>query len=145
MHAFCIFAEIFIQMKKTLFLFFIMTIAGTLGCSSGSKNKMIGTWRAANVHTEFDEQRVSPQMIQQVVEMEKQVFFKFLNDSMMHINTLDHTNRALWFFDKENGIITYRFIESGSPTNELGMYKDGKITAESETALGKITIVYKKD
>ncbi len=131
-------------MKKTLFLFFIMTIAGLLACSSDTKTKMIGTWRAADVKTEFDEQRVSPQMLQQVVEMEKQVFFKFLNDSIMHINTLDHTNRAFWFYDEENGMITYRFIEPGSATNDLGMYMNGKITSESETALGKITIVYEK-
>lgn len=132
-------------MKKSVFLFFILALSATLACSSGNKNKMIGTWRAANVHTAFDEQRVDAQTIQQVVEMEKQLFFKFLNDSIMHINTLDHTNRAFWFYDDENGIITYRFIEPGSPTNELGFYKDGRITSVSETALGKITIVYQKD
>jgi hypothetical protein len=127
-----------------LFGFFILFSFAT-SCSSGTKNKMIGTWRAADVQAEFDEQRFTPEMLEQVIHMEKQVFFKFLNDSMMSINTLDLTNQAYWYFDEKTGVISYRFTDAGSALNELGIFKNDRIIAESQTVLGKLTIVYAKD
>jgi hypothetical protein len=84
-------------------------------------------------------------MLKQVIQVEKQLFFKFQNDSMMNIHTMDQTLKAYWFFDEESGRIDYRFAEAASAISELGVYKDGSITAESQTALGKLTITYRKE
>lgn len=124
---------------------FIVLIIIAISCSSGPEKQFIGTWRAVDVQAEFDEQRSTPEMLKQVIQMEKQVFFKFLNDSILNINTLNQTNKAFWYFDDETGILSYRFTEPGSLINELGQFVDGKIIAESQTALGKLTITYSKD
>lgn len=135
-------------MKNNLIIrfFVILTLfSGVYACSSSPTDKLIGTWRASDVDAAFDEQLATPEMLKQVIQVEKQLFFKFLNDSMMNIHTMDQTLKAYWFFDEESGRIDYRFAEAASSISELGMYKDGAITAESQTALGKLTITYRKE
>ncbi len=135
-------------MKNSLIIrsIIILTLfSGIYACSSNPSDKLIGTWRAADVDAAFDEQLATPEMLKQVIQVEKQLFFKFLNDSTMHIHTMDQTLKAYWFFDEESGRIDYRFAEAASTLSELGVYKDGNIIAESQTALGKLTITYRKD
>lgn len=127
------------------FFVIITLFIGIYACSSNPSDKLIGTWRAADVDAAFDEQIATPEMLKQVIQVEKQLFFKFLNDSMMNIHTMDQTLKAYWFFDEESGIIDYRFAEAASSLSELGVYKDGAITTESQTALGKLTITYRKE
>jgi hypothetical protein len=123
----------------------LFLISGIYACSSDPTDKLIGTWRAVDVDAVFDEQLATPEMLKQVIQVEKQLFFKILNDSMMHIHTMDQTLKAYWFFDEESGRIDYRFAEAASPLSELGVYKDDAITTESQTALGKLTITYQKE
>jgi hypothetical protein len=151
----------------TRFIIAIVLFSGIFACSSSPTDKLIGTWRAADVVAAFDEQIATPEMLKQVIQVEKQLFFKFQNDSMMNIHTMDQTLKAYWFFDEESGRIDYRFAEMASSISELGIFKVGKsrfrrliigeplkklvtsepdeIKAESQTALGKLTITYRKE
>jgi hypothetical protein len=127
-----------------LVLFLITTTLGVVSCKSDPTAKFIGTWQVVDVDASFDEQRFTPEMLKQVVQMEKQVFFKFVNDTMMNIITLDQTNSAYWYYDAETGLISYRFAGPASQLHELGTYQNGSIIATSQTALGKLTITYEK-
>lgn len=133
-------------MNQTPSLFRIVSILALfffVSCSSSPESKLIGTWKADVVNVDFDEQKVSPQMIQQVAEREKQTILKFTNDTSLNIIDNNTTHRTIWKLDDDQKI-WYRFENDGPTMNELGIYEDGYIRAESTTALGKIEIIYKK-
>lgn len=125
-------------------LLLIITSILVVSCKSDPSAKFIGTWHVVDVDASFDEQRFTPEMLKQVVQMEKQVFFKFVNDTLMNIITLDQTNSAYWYYDEDTGLVSYRFEGPASQLNDLGYYKNGSIVSESQTALGKLTITYQK-
>ena len=106
---------------------------------------MIGTWKAADVKIDFDEQMSSPEMLKQVAEREKQTYLNFVNDTVLNIVTGDNTYKAFWVMDEKTGLINYRFDDAGVSMNELGHYVDKTIVASSSTPLGTITITYKKE
>lgn len=133
-------------MNQTPSLFRIVSILALfffVSCSSSPESKLIGTWKADVVNVDFDEQKVSPHMIQQVAEREKQTILKFTNDTSLNIIDNNTTHRTIWKLDDDQKI-WYRFENDGPTMNELGIYEDGYIRAESTTALGKIEIIYKK-
>lgn len=134
-------------MKKTFFFliaFTILTFPMFYACNSGQSSKMTGVWTVDNVDTQFDETKVNPQTLQQVVEMEKQTMLKFIDDSTMNIIMGENTFRTFWNLDKETGKLFYRFEDSKTSFNELGVLIDGLIEAESTTPVGKIKVSYKK-
>ncbi|MBU1008688.1 MAG: hypothetical protein KKD74_01010 [Bacteroidetes bacterium] len=123
----------------------VMMVIIAYSCNSGSGNKMIGTWKAADVKIDFDEQMSSPEMLKQVAEREKQTYLNFVNDTVLNIVTGENTYKAFWVMDEKTGLINYRFDDAGVSMNELGHYVDKTIVASSSTPLGTITITYKKE
>lgn len=133
-------------MKQSQFLRNLLVLSVfilLMSCSSSPESKLIGTWKADVVNINFDEQKASPQMIQQVAEREKQTILKFTNDTSLNIIDNNITHRTVWKLDADQKI-WYRFENDGPAMNELGAYVNGTIKAESTTALGTIEIVYKK-
>lgn len=114
-------------------------------CGQGVEEKLIGTWKVADVETEFNENEVTPEMLRQVVEMQKQTYFRILNDSTMVIISSNNTYEAKWILEEDDNEITYFFDGMQSQGNKLGSYSDGKIINESSTALGSMTITYEKE
>ncbi len=114
-------------------------------CNSTPESKIIGIWKAQKVETDFDAQKTTPDMISQVVEMQKQTYFRMINDSVMTIISKNNTHEAKWKYDKETGSITYYFNGMQGIPSILGIFEDGKIVSESKTPLGKITIYYEKE
>lgn len=134
-----------IHMKKTLlFPLLFLAILVISSCGSNTESELIGTWKVSDVTTEFDENQVTPEMLAQVVEMQKQTHFRFLNDSMMVIISNNNTHEASWLFDEENQTITYFFSGMETQPNVLGTYSDKKIVNESQTPLGLIVTYYSK-
>ncbi|MDO8897421.1 MAG: hypothetical protein Q7V19_07200 [Bacteroidales bacterium] len=134
-------------MKKTFFYliaFTIITFPMFYACNSGKSSKMTGVWTVDNVDAQFDETKVNPQTLQQVIEMEKQTMLKFIDDSTMNIIMGESTFRTYWNLDKETGKLFYRFEDTKTNYNELGVLIDGVIVAESTTPVGKIKVSYKK-
>ena len=116
-----------------------------VSCGKGTKQKLIGTWKVTDVKTDFDETKVTPEMLRQVVDMQKQTYFRILNDSALVIISNNNTHEAKWKFDDKTQTITYFFKGLGSRTNVLGTYTDGDIVNQSRTALGNMTITYSKE
>lgn len=134
-------------MKKTFFLLIVFTIFSIpffTACNSGKGTKMIGMWTVDNVDAQFDEAKVNPQTLQQVIEMEKQTMLKFIDDSTMNIIMGENTFRTFWSIEEGTGKVFYRFEDSPTSFNELGVLIDGLIVSESTTPVGKIKVSYKK-
>ena len=134
-------------MKKTIFQILAITIItfAIASCGQSIEKKLTGTWKVADVRTDFDESQVTPQMLQQVVELQKQTYFRILNDSTMVIISNKNTYEANWTIDEENNTITYFFEGNNTRGNELGKFEEGQIVSKSKTALGSMTIYYKKE
>jgi len=122
----------------------IMFLALLVSCSSSPEKKLIGTWKVADVQTDFKEQEVTPEMLAQVVDMQKQTYFRFVNDSIMVIISSNNTHEANWVYSDEDSIIMYFFEGMETQPNQLGRLENNTIIQESNTALGKITTVYSK-
>ncbi len=134
-------------MKRIFFSFSLIFVAAMLfvSCSNSSESKFKGTWKAQKVETDFNETRTTPEMIAQVVEMQKQTYFRMINDSVMTIISKNNTHEAKWKYDKENKTISYYFSNMKGVPNILGIFENGKIVAESKIPIGKITIYYEKE
>lgn len=133
-------------MKKTLILLlsvFSVLIIGS--CGGSPEAKMIGTWKVDDVQTDFNEMEVTPEMLSQVVEMQKQTYFRIVDDSTMVIISNNNTHEAKWQFNAESNEISYFFEGMESSLNVLGKLIEGKVVNESETPLGTMTIVYAKE
>ncbi len=131
-------------MKKIFFASVSIALFLIVSCSS-PESKLIGTWKVKNVETNFDEQKVSPEMLSQVIEMQKQTYFRILNDSVMIIISNDNSHEAKWVFNDENSTLTFFFEGMETSPTKLGVFIDPEIVSETNTPLGKITIFYGKE
>jgi len=114
-------------------------------CGNSPESKMRGDWKVTDVQTDFNESEVTPEMLRQVVEMQKQTYFRILNDSTMVIISNNNTHEAKWFFDNETKEVSYVFEGALSEPHVLGKFEDGVIISESATPLGAMTITYSKE
>ena len=126
-------------LSRLLFLSVIMFVA----CSS-TENKLTGVWKVQDVKTDFNENQATPQMLQQIVEIQKQTHFKIKDDSVMVIISNNKTYEAVWTFDKKTKVISYHF-KGDDNTHKLGTFIDPSIVTESKTQLGTITTTYAKE
>jgi hypothetical protein len=133
-------------MKRTLlFPVFILALIVISSCGGNPEAKLIGTWKVSDVQTNFDENQETPEMHAQIVEMQKQTYFRFVNDSTMVIISNNNTHEAKWVFIEEDQSIAYFFAGMETDPNILGILKDELIVNESKTPLGMITTYYAKE
>ncbi len=134
-------------MKKVVFVIGVLVMMGLVACQNSPESKLIGTWKVVEVETDFDESRTNSQMIKQVVETQKQTFFKIINDTLMVIISTGNTYEAKWKLNPDDQSITYTFDEwdDNSIPFELGVYVDNQIIAESNMAMGKIVVYFEKE
>ena len=133
-------------MKKirisTIILIATVVVISTSCSSTGSKLK--GTWKVSKVDTKFDEKTMTPEMIKQVTDLQKQTYFKIIDDSSMVIISDNNPHDARWSIDAKN-IISYHFKNSVGKPFVLGTFENGVITTKSKTPLGTMTIYYEKE
>lgn len=132
------------QLMKLTGLMFALAIIIT-SCGGTPESKLIGTWKAKKVETDFDEQYTTPEMLRQVVEMQKETYFRIIDDSTLIIISPGNTHETKWKLDPEDQSITYFFDGSPNYLNKLGTFSSDKIVSESKTPLGVITIYYEKE
>lgn len=134
-------------MKRNIFQIFAFAIIVVLiaSCGQSIEQKLTGTWKVADVKTDFDERKVTPETLRQVVDMQKQTYFRILNDSTLVVVSNNNTYEARWTIDEESNTITYFFEGNTTKGNELGKFEDGKVVSTSKTAFGSMTIVYEKE
>ncbi len=123
--------------------FILMMIA--ISCGSSPEKKLIGTWKVTDVNIDFDESKVSPEMLSQIIEMQKQTYFRIINDSVMVIISNDNTHETKWALNTEDNVITFFFEGMETKSNKLGVYTDNNIISETNTPLGKMTTYYEKE
>ncbi len=114
-------------------------------CGGSPESKLVGTWKAQKVETDFDEKYTTPEMLRQVVEMQKETYFRIIDDSTLIIESPGSSHETQWKLDKDNNTIAYFFEDNPASLNELGKLSSGKIVSESTTPLGKIIIYYEKE
>lgn len=134
-------------MNKVIITMTILVAATLFSCQSTPESKLIGTWKVVDVETDFDETRVSPQTLKQVVELQEQTFFRILNDSVMVIISTGNTYEANWKLNPEDQRITYTFKDAGMTAlpNDLGVLIDNQIVAESNMYMGKMVVHFEKE
>ena len=123
--------------------FILMMIA--ISCGSSPEKKLIGTWKVADVKIDFDESKVSPEMLSQIIEMQKQTYFRIINDSVMVIISNDNTHETKWALNQEDNTISFFFEGVETKPNKLGVYNEPNIISESNTPLGKMITYYEKE
>lgn len=134
-------------MKKVVFAIGVLIAMVLYSCQSSPESKLIGTWKVVEVETDFDETRSNPRMINQVVETQKQTFFRILNDTTMVIISTGNTYEAKWKLNPEDQNITYTFDEWDDNTVPftLGIVTENQIIAESDMAMGKMVVYFEKE
>ena len=131
-------------MKRILLLSAVSLLLFAASCGSDPKAGLIGTWKADKVDTDFDENKVTPEMVAQIVEMQKGTYFKFVNDTSMEIVSNNTTHQANWLLDKD-GTISFYFKGQELKPTKLGIVEDGKIVSTTKSPLGKMKIWYVKE
>lgn len=121
-----------------------IVLLGMISCSS-PESKLVGTWKVSNVETNFDEQKVSPEMLNQIIEMQKQTYFRIINDSVMIIISNDNSHETKWVFNEDDSTITFFFEGMETSPNKLGIYISPEIISETNTPLGTMTVHYEKE
>jgi len=134
-------------MKKVVFVIGVLIAMVLYSCQSSPESKLIGTWKVVEVETDFDETRSNPRMINQVVETQKQTFFRILNDTTMVIISTGNTYEAKWKLNPKDQNITYTFDEWDDNTVPftLGIVTENQIIAESDMAMGKMVVYFEKE
>jgi hypothetical protein len=132
------------QLFKLTGFMFVLTIIIT-SCGGSPESKLVGTWKAQKVETDFDEKYTTPEMLRQVVEMQKETYFKIIDDSTLIIVSPGSSHETQWKIDEKDNSIAYFFEDKPGSHNKLGTLSSGKIVSESTTPLGKITIYYEKE
>ncbi len=103
---------------------------------------MIGIWEVEHVDANFDESKINPAALEQVIATEKQTKLNFSDDSTLFL-TIGETNQKAFWNQQDNSIF---FFFDGDPLNvyELGNLVNDKIESESETPIGTIKVIYTK-
>ena len=114
-------------------------------CGGSAESKLIGTWKAQKVETDFDENSITPEMIRQVVEMQKETYFKIIDDSTLIIVSPGNTHETSWKLDNDNKTIAFFFEGKPGISNNLGTIEGDIIVSETTTPLGKIVIHYERE
>lgn len=122
-------------MKRLL----IISLFLLLSCSKSTG--IIGTWTVEKISFEFDEHRSTPEMIQQLGEIEKHNTLIFKNDSIVHI-TMAVIDADYHYQLSADGTIILtphdKLISNISLCQNL-------IKAETETPIGMMKITYLKN
>lgn len=96
---------------------------------------LIGRWTVEKVNVEFDENKATPEMVRQYGGMEKDNYLEISKDSLLSFVTGGDTLRGKCSLRGESIYCDGSF---------LGKFKDGAITTETLTPLGKVMVSYKK-
>lgn len=120
---------------KNRFLF-LLVLALTLCTCTSKTDPFFGTWTVSKVNVQFDEQLSTPELVKQVGEMEKQNVIKISSDSILTFKGLDIEWQDRISLKNET------LLRNGAV---FGTWKNGEIVIRSDSPLGEIIIVYRKE
>lgn len=121
-------------MKKRYFL--LLSLAGMLYACTPKADPLFGTWTVSKVNVQFDEQRITPELVKQVGEMEKQNVITISNDSTLIFKGLDEE------WQERISLLNDTLLFNGKA---FGIWKNGEIVTRTDSPLGEIVVTYKKE
>ena len=121
-------------MKRLL----IISLFLLLSCSKSTG--IIGTWTVDKINFEFDEYKSTPEMIQQLGEIEKHNSLIFRNDSIVHI-TMAAIDADYHYQLSDDGTII--LTPHDKLISSITLHQN-IIRTETETPIGMMTITYLK-
>ena len=116
----------------------ILAIFALFSCSRSSS--IIGTWTVEKINFEFDERKSTPEMIQQLGEIERHNTLIFKNDSIVHIN-MAAIDADYHYQISKDGTISLK--PSDHLISNISLNQN-VINTETETPIGMMTITYEK-
>ena len=117
--------------------FFFLLCLATMLCSCTQHNdSLIGTWTVSKVNVQFDDQRNTPELVKQVGEMEKQNVIVISKDSILTFTGLDEE------WQSRASLINDTLYLEGTA---FGVWKNGEIVTWTNSPLGEVVVVYKKE
>lgn len=129
-------------MKKILLASFVIVLF--LASCSSPEHKLIGTWKVAKVDTQFGKTKLPPELITHIVDSQKKLSFRIVNDSILVMLLDKNPIEAHWKLDNKTQTITYYFSTQKSRVNTLGVLKGDEIINETKMPLGKLKVHYQK-
>ena len=113
----------------------VMLLLLFLSCHRND-DSLMGRWTVEKVNVAFDETRTTPEMVRQFGEMEKGNIIEITKDSVLTLITDGETLMG------RCSLKGTRLTCEGKP---FGVYEKRKIQTETQTPLGRIVVVYRKD
>ena len=121
-------------MKKHHFL--LLALAVALSACTHDDNSLIGTWTVSKVNVQFYEQRNTPEMVKQVGEMEKQNVISISKDSTLVFKGLEEEWQGRASLKNDTLLLE---------GTAFGIWKNGVIVTRTDSPLGEVVVVYKKE
>ena len=116
--------------------FLLLALAAMLSACTQKGDSLIGIWTVSKVNVQFDERRNTPELVKQVGEMEKQNVITIDNDSILTFKGLDEEWQAKISLKNDTLLCNGK---------AFGIWKDSAIVTRTDSPLGEIIVVYKKE
>ncbi len=114
-----------------------------MSCSN-TGHELVGTWKVSQVKTNFKDTNLPKVVIAHIKDEQKQLSFKIINDSVLVVILDKNAHEAKWKMDSKSKVISYYFDNQKNIINKLGTWEGNDIVSESNTPLGKLTVIFKK-
>ena len=126
--------DYYCNMKNRYFL--LLALAAMLSACTQKGDSLIGTWTVSKVNVQFDERRNTPELVKQVGEMEKQNTISISKDSTLTFKGMEEE------WQDRISLKNDTLLRNGKA---IGVWKDGAIVTRTDSPLGEIIVVYKKE
>ena len=122
-------------MKKHLIPFFALGLM--LGACEPMPNSLIGTWRVDKVNVRFDENRVTPELVKQIGEMERGNALSISADSILVFKGADETLKGKLSLTGDSTMLVDGKV--------FGVWEKDRIITNTTSPLGEVVIYYNKE
>ncbi len=113
-------------------------------CSS-PEDRIPGTWITESVIVKVDSSKAKLVSIDQNIASTKTTKFILNEDHTMALSIDDYTTDAIWTYNSDSDIISFRLDANAGDAIELGKLEGGKIVYTSSVKHGTLTAVYVKE
>ena len=122
-------------MKKHLIPFFALGLM--LGACEPMPNSLIGTWRVDKVNVRFDENRVTPELVKQIGEMERGNALSISADSILVFKGADETLKGKLSLTGDSTMLVDGKV--------FGVWEKDRIITKTTSPLDEVVIYYNKE
>lgn len=130
--------------KVRTFVLSVVIVVSCLFSSCGCGNMSLsGMWKVDRVDIDFDESRVTPEMVRQLGAMEKRGYMIFDADSSLRVYDGENVMDTRYSY-RADGSLYYESVDSVGYMIYLGQYDIDKIVVQKQGVLGKTRLTYIK-